>query len=90
MTNREIAYRFVKNFQKTNPKKSPLILLDKFYSLGSSACFDWGCTPEGASFWGTFYGEMMGCKEDKIRKFLIANYFDIKGKKSFVNLRFIL
>lgn len=90
MTKREIAYRFVKNFQKTNPKKSPLILLDEFYFLGSIACFDWGCTPEGASFWETFYGEMMDCNEDKIRKFLIINYFNIKGKKNFVNLRFIL
>lgn len=90
MTDQEIAYRFVKNFQKTNPKKSPLILLDERYYLGSSKCFDWLYTPEGIDFWTTFYCERMHFDEVKLRKFLIVNYFDVIRKKNFVNLRFLL
>lgn len=90
MTDQEIAYRFVKNFQKTNPKKSPLILLNEFYFLGSIECFDWSHTPEGMNFWVVFYSTRMKHNEDKIRKFLRVNYFDVISKKNFINLRFIL
>lgn len=89
MTDSEIAYRFVKNFQKTNPKKDLLILLNPRYYLTSMECFDWADSPEGAHFWCKFCARM-DYNGDKIRKFLRINYFNVKNKKPFVNLRFIL
>lgn len=88
MTDQEIAYRFVRNFQKINPNKSPLILLNPCYFLTSMECFIWSDTPEGAVFWHKFFLRM-DCNEDKVRKFLKINYFAI-NKKNFVNLRFML